>query len=677
MRELAEEHREAIIAGAQATGALGIPPALLAAVICLELLRHSRRLRRLELAVERRRLAGGATGGLATAGYRLLAMYRRVPFFEPSLGVGQLKLSTAAMLLGHLDWREPAPECWREHRRAAWQAYEALAASTRRDIVAILGEPRRNIALAAQLLARLKNRQHRFPGLRAMALASDERAVKILVTEYNAGPLACACDKVVCSFISNTAWRLMTDRVISWSFGSGHGSQPTAGLPDDWLPGGMITRPQLDFVLQHLRQVLATGVPGDVVEMGCHAGTTTALLRRQLDNCAPERALHAYDSFAGLPAPHAEDAAGPGQPVVREGNCRATPEQWRETIRAAGVREPELHIGDFGALPESAYPATVAFAFFDGDLHRSLLDSFRRIYPRLAPGGIICVHDYDWGPLPGVRRACEDFLADKPETVTEVFATVAVIRKLRPATAYRIFTPDGFCDLVNRIDLPHTRRPDVLPPITGYPAADEHLRRLAAARGYVPRPLAVTGELVTNGHQRLQREAMVSWYRLHAAAGHAGIRLGLLSAYRSPAQQQAIFAHVLRRRLGNDAAGALPAERIAAGELDGVLAQVFATCAPPGYSLHHTGYACDFIDMSGGESAMAFAGTPSCAWLAQDNHLAARRFGFIPSYPEGTQQGPDPEAWEYLWVGEDLLLTGTTVCGKCRRCASACRLTMR
>jgi len=34
-----------------------------------------------------------------------------------------------------------------------------------------------------------------------------------------------------------------------------------------------------------------------------------------------------------------------------------------------------------------------------------------------------------------------------------------------------------------------------------------------------------------------------------------------------------------------------------------------------------------------------------------------KRFGFIPSYPENSgKQGPEPEPWEYVWVGEDVLL---------------------
>ena len=49
-------------------------------------------------------------------------------------------------------------------------------------------------------------------------------------------------------------------------------------------------------------------------------------------------------------------------------------------------------------------------------------------WPDLAPGALAV--DYGWDTLPGVERACSDFLADKPESAT-VFgdANVALVVK--------------------------------------------------------------------------------------------------------------------------------------------------------------------------------------------------------------------------------------------------------
>ena len=47
----------------------------------------------------------------------------------------------------------------------------------------------------------------------------------------------------------------------------------------------------------------------------------------------------------------------------------------------------------------------------------------------MQKGGIIIVHDYEGADLPGVKKACEYFLADKPEKVCEVFRGMAKIVK--------------------------------------------------------------------------------------------------------------------------------------------------------------------------------------------------------------------------------------------------------
>ncbi|MEQ8716510.1 MAG: hypothetical protein RIE08_02780 [Acidimicrobiales bacterium] len=59
------------------------------------------------------------------------------------------------------------------------------------------------------------------------------------------------------------------------------------------------------------------------------------------------------------------------------------------------------------------------------------------------------------------------------------------------------------------------------------------------------------------------------------------------------------------------------------------------------------------VDISEGTERFAqFESTAAFAWLSADDYTNARRFGFVPSYPPGVaQQGPNPEAWEYVWVG--------------------------
>ena len=95
--------------------------------------------------------------------------------------------------------------------------------------------------------------------------------------------------------------------------------------------------------------------------------------------------------------------------------------------------------------------------------------------------------------------------------------------------------------------------------------------------------------------------------------------------------------------------------QIANGEADAAINQILNFYSIPGYSKHHTGYAIDIEDSGSGLDG--FATTKGFAWISANNYENAKRFGFIPSYPDGaTNQGPVPEPWEYVWVGRDNLL---------------------
>ena len=55
----------------------------------------------------------------------------------------------------------------------------------------------------------------------------------------------------------------------------------------------------------------------------------------------------------------------------------------------------------------------VAFAHIDGDWYQSVMTCLRQIEPRLVPGGVLVIDDYDsWS---GCRKAVDEYFADKRE----------------------------------------------------------------------------------------------------------------------------------------------------------------------------------------------------------------------------------------------------------------------
>jgi hypothetical protein len=183
--------------------------------------------------------------------------------------------------------------------------------------------------------------------------------------------------------------------------------------------------------------------------------------------------------------------------------------------------------------------------------------------------------------------------------------------------------------------------PGELRPVTGDEDLDRRIWEIAFARGYLLRPEAGP-DLGSADSVPMQPEPAEAWLELKAAARAAGHGFIVSSAYRSPASQRTQFNSKLR------------------GTSDEAIDAALTWYSIPGTSKHHGGYALDFRYANGtfGE----FRDTPDYAWLAADNFYNAKRFGFIPSYPDDvSEQGPNPEPWEFVWVGVDLIRCGLPV----------------
>lgn len=173
-----------------------------------------------------------------------------------------------------------------------------------------------------------------------------------------------------------------------------------------------ISRPALGVVLRELDKTIVQGTEGAVVELGCYIGTTTLFLRRVLDSHASDQMLYAYDSFEGLPPKISQDSSGAGE-QFRAGELSVSRKQFLQEFRRANLKAPITHKGWFKDLADSQLPDTISFAFLDGDFYNSIMDSLRLVWPRIAPGGVITIDDYQRDALPGVERAVADFFRDK------------------------------------------------------------------------------------------------------------------------------------------------------------------------------------------------------------------------------------------------------------------------
>ena len=203
----------------------------------------------------------------------------------------------------------------------------------------------------------------------------------------------------------------------------------------------------------------------------------------------------------------------------------------------------------------------------------------------------------------------------------------------------RHFSGRQFKDLLDSVKLPNLVNIADGPAITGNEQTDSRIRRVAEERGYRLQPVvADSDELETINEKLLQPDAARAYLALSEAAQHAGHPIILKSGYRGYDVQR----HLLFRHLKTPYTEA---------RINSALRVV----APPGYSRHQTGYAIDIATAEYGINEFKYSN--AYAWLIADNFLQAKKHGFIPSYPAGVDnQGPDPEPWEFFYVGADKLV---------------------
>lgn len=190
-----------------------------------------------------------------------------------------------------------------------------------------------------------------------------------------------------------------------------------------------VHRPQLKYILEQLEITIQNNIEGDVVELGCHEGTTSLFIRRLLNHYNSSKKFHVYDSFQGLPEITAHDISKTERQFTR-GGCKTEKQKLLANFKNAGLEPPIINEGWFKNISDSRYPAQISFAFFDGDFYSSITDSFNKVYEKLSPGAIVCIHDYGWEVLPGVEEACTEFLKNKPEEVTPTDMAIGKLLKV-------------------------------------------------------------------------------------------------------------------------------------------------------------------------------------------------------------------------------------------------------
>ena len=177
-------------------------------------------------------------------------------------------------------------------------------------------------------------------------------------------------------------------------------------------------------------------IPGCVIECGVWRGGMSAGMVQVL---GPDRRYFLFDSFEGLP-PADEDVDGTAAIVWQSktdsptyyNNCGAPEEEATAAMKLSGATSYSLVKGWFNeTIPRFTPPSEIAVLRLDGDWYESTRVCLEKLYPHVAPGGIVIIDDYyNWD---GCARAVNEFLAASAST-----NTVPRFRQFHDRAAYLI-----------------------------------------------------------------------------------------------------------------------------------------------------------------------------------------------------------------------------------------------
>ncbi|BFR50061.1 class I SAM-dependent methyltransferase [Nitratidesulfovibrio sp. HK-II] len=179
-----------------------------------------------------------------------------------------------------------------------------------------------------------------------------------------------------------------------------------------WRDASLLSVERFHALYLALRHITATGVPGALLECGVYRGGSACFCAAVLAALGQaDRDLFWCDTFRGFPD-GVEEASLTGETLQAFPKDDVLPMAMANFART-GYPAQRLHVlrGPVqDTIPGGPLPDAIALLHLDTDDAPSVLHELTHLYPRLSPGGVLCIDDY--GHFPGVGRAVDAYFAD-------------------------------------------------------------------------------------------------------------------------------------------------------------------------------------------------------------------------------------------------------------------------
>lgn len=155
---------------------------------------------------------------------------------------------------------------------------------------------------------------------------------------------------------------------------------------------------------------------GDVAEVGVYRGHFALCIAKYF----PDKTVHLFDTFVGFPASEfCEHDRTNAEAFHVLGDFNDTSvEKVQSLLNTHDCYNIVFHEGVFPATAESVRGKNFCFVSIDVDLYKPTRAAWAFFYPRVNKGGKIVLYDDYFGvACAGARKATDEFLADKPESL--------------------------------------------------------------------------------------------------------------------------------------------------------------------------------------------------------------------------------------------------------------------
>lgn len=164
-------------------------------------------------------------------------------------------------------------------------------------------------------------------------------------------------------------------------------------------------------------------VPGSVAECGVYRGRTLVPLSLYVKIRQPGKHVFGMDSFEGFPA-NAINKEPPTMGCDPSNSATAftntSDALVLKKLHLFGLNYVQVYKGYFDNTLPRLSRQRFSFVHLDCDLYESYRQCLNFFYPRMNPGAILLLDEYNDPAWPGCNQAVDEFLVDKPERVEEI-----------------------------------------------------------------------------------------------------------------------------------------------------------------------------------------------------------------------------------------------------------------